>query len=527
MRDTDNLIITGFMGTGKSTVAKELARRLDRPLVDMDEVIEAHLGQTIASVFETHGVEHFRRVEASLCRELAARSGLVIATGGGALIPSTSRELMSASGVVVCLTASEDEIGRRLGRSGARPLLQVPDRGASISALLCERAAAYGSIAVQVDTTGLDTAAVADRVLAAAGRPTPPVSLPVRHPQGVYCIDLGRGVLAEAGALLRRAGLDGRVAVVTDPTVQALYAATLITSLRGLGFECVCCVLPGGEESKNLGTLSHLYDELLTANMDRQGLLLALGGGVVGDLAGLAAATYLRGVAFVQVPTTLLAMVDASIGGKVAIDHSQGKNLVGAFKQPALVVADLDVLASLPSSEVQNGLAEIVKAALIDDAELFGQLEEQGPAPLQWVVVRALRVKAAIVEKDPYERGRRAVLNLGHTFAHAFEVVSGYCMPHGQAVSVGLMAAMRLSNRLGLCAPETASRVERLLLSLGLPVRYGGLDPHDVWRAMAADKKRVGDRLRFVLLRRIGEVLVTDAVSEGDVMPELECLREK
>jgi shikimate kinase/3-dehydroquinate synthase len=529
MRDDENLILTGFMGTGKTCVGQELARRLGREFVDMDQVIEAREGMAVADIFARQGEPRFRRLEADLCRELAARPGNVIATGGGALLVAGNREILSASGPAVCLSASPDEIQRRLEAATDRPLLDAADRRARIAALLAERAPGYERIPLQVDTTGLTVAQVAEQVLAVVGQraeATPVQAMVVHYPGGEYPIYLGRGLLAQAGDLLRRHGLGGQVALVTNPTVGSLHADPVAKSLEAAGFQVTLCTVPDGEAYKTLDTLHGLYDAFVEAGLDRRSTVLALGGGVVGDLAGLAAATYLRGVAFVQLPTTLLAMVDASVGGKVAVDHPRGKNLIGAFKQPRLVIADPNVLFTLPAAEFCSGMAETVKAGLIADPTLFAQIEEHGPAPLPWIVERAVRVKVAVIEDDPYELGRRAVLNLGHTFGHALELASGYGLSHGQGIGIGLVAAARLSARLGLCDPALAARVEDVLRRLGLPTAYRGHTPAQIWQAMAADKKRHGARLRFVLLRAVGDVFVTDQVAETEVVAVLGTQRE-
>ncbi|MBC7260827.1 MAG: bifunctional shikimate kinase/3-dehydroquinate synthase, partial [Chloroflexi bacterium] len=404
----ENLILTGFMGTGKTSVGQEIAQRLGREFIDMDTLIEARTGLTVAAIFQQRGEAYFRCLEADLCRELAARSGLVIATGGGTLIPDLNRELLMASGIVVCLTASLSEILRRLEHAEDRPLLHVTDRRERIAVLLAERAVAYERIPLQVDTTGLTVAEVADRVMAVANTRVPFV-IPVRYPGGEYAVYLGRGLLAQSGELLRQQGLRGRVALVTNPTVGDLYASSVHKSLTTAGFEVVSCIVPDGEAYKTLDTVQRLYERFIEADLDRHSTVLALGGGVIGDLAGFAAATYLRGVSLVHLPTTLLAMVDASIGGKVGVDHPCGKNLIGAFKQPTLVIADLDTLYTLPATELANGLAEVVKAGLIGDPALFEHIEAHGPAPLPWLIERAARVKVAVVQDDPYECGRRAV----------------------------------------------------------------------------------------------------------------------
>jgi shikimate kinase/3-dehydroquinate synthase len=523
--DSENLILTGFMGTGKTAVGQQLAQVLSREFVDMDALIEAREGVTVTEIFAQQGEAHFRQLEARICCELAARSGLVIATGGGALIPDENYEILSASGPVVCLTATLDEILNRLAAVKDRPLLDVPDRRTSIAALLDARTDAYGRIPFQVDTTRLAVTQIAERTLTVVKAPVAKI-IPVRTPGGEYSVHLGRGLLAQTGRLLQEEGLDGQVALVTNPTVGDLYAATVIESLEAAGFHTTICTVPDGESYKTLDTVQTLYDSLTEAGLDRQGAVLALGGGVLGDMAGFAAATYLRGVALVQLPTTLLAMVDASVGGKVAVDHPRGKNLIGAFKQPELVIADPNVLTSLPQRETGNGLAEVIKAGIIGDPGLFKQVKAHGPAPLFWLIERAIKLKVAVVEGDPYEQGRRAILNLGHTFGHALELLSGYALSHGAAVSVGMVAAARLSAHLGFCMPALASHTEAVLTRLGLPTTFHDHTPLQVWQAMAADKKRRGKILRFVLPRAVGDVFVTDQVEQVDVLAVLGTLRE-
>jgi 3-dehydroquinate synthase len=364
----------------------------------------------------------------------------------------------------------------------------------------------------------------------------------VRHPGGAYPIYLGSGLLGGIGRLSQELDLGRQVALVTTPPVGDEYAASVVESLVEAGFEVDVCTVPDGEAYKTLDTVRLVYDCLIDAGLDRSGVVVALGGGVVGDMAGLAAATYLRGVRFVQVPTSLLAMVDSSVGGKVAVDHPRGKNLIGAFKQPEAVIIDTRTLSTLPAEEFASGLAEVVKTGLIGDPDLFEQIEAHGPAPLPWIIERAVRVKAAVVEEDPYERRRRAVLNLGHTFGHALELLSHYQLSHGEGVSIGLVAAARLSVRLGFCDPELPGRIEGLLARPGatgvaLPIECGDHLPERgpsearpaptataIWEAMASDKKRQGKKLRFILMRAVGDVFVTDAVEQEDVLAVLRTL---
>jgi 3-dehydroquinate synthase len=288
-----------------------------------------------------------------------------------------------------------------------------------------------------------------------------------------------------------------------------------------------------GERAKSLSTVARLYREFLGSGLERSDLVVALGGGMVGDTAGFAAATYMRGVQSATVPTTLLAMVDSSIGGKTGVNLPEGKNLVGAFKQPSAVLVDPSLLATLPDEQLRAGLSEVVKASLIADIGLLELLEADGlhlAADTWWwsrVVQSAASVKAVIVSEDPEERGGRLALNLGHTFAHSLETASDHAINHGNAVAIGLAAACRLSSRLGLTDAKLGDRVEGLLASFGLPVTYTGLAPSTVVEAMASDKKRRGGELRFVLPVRLGEVRVIDGVPAAEVTAVLAELRAR
>lgn len=522
MDTQQNIVITGFMGTGKTTVGRLLAQRLQRRFVDMDILLAERFGKSIAAVFAENGEEAFRSAEAELCNELAAEQALVIGTGGGTLVDEASRTALGASGVLICLTASEETILHRLATATDRPLIAgaEEERRRRVRSLLGVRRAAYAAIPYQINTDGLDPAAVADRIEAAArdhAEAPGMVRLPVTSPEGVYDLCLGDGILPHAGRLLRNRGArPGRAAIVTN-SMLAAHAETLAEGLRSAGFDPVLCTVPEGEQHKTLATVADLYPQFLAAGLDRSGIVLALGGGVVGDMAGFAAATYLRGVPFVQLPTSLLAMVDASVGGKTGVDLPQGKNLVGAFKQPLAVIMDVGTLATLPSDEFRSGLAEVVKHGIIGAPRLFEQLEHEGPASLLQLVTDAVRVKIEVVEEDPFEQGRRATLNLGHTFGHALELVSEFSLRHGEAVAIGTVAAANLAVAIGRCDATLAERITRLLGRLGLPIRAPGYDVEAVLAAMSHDKKRAGKRLRFVIPQALGDVVVIDDPGEDVV----------
>ncbi len=355
-------------------------------------------------------------------------------------------------------------------------------------------------------------------------------TITVAHPAGSYPIYLGEGALAQTGSRLAELGYKGRCAVVTNEPVGRHHAEPLLASLHRAGFEPVRLIIPDGESFKTLATVADLYPQLVEVKLDRRSPIIALGGGVLGDTVGFAAATYLRGVPFVQIPTTLLAVADASVGGKVGVDLPQGKNLVGAFKQPEMVVIDPGVLVTLPPAEFRAGLAEVVKSGIIGSPELFKALEERSRAETDLssllltpysLLPQIIGVKVRVVQEDPFEQGRRAVLNLGHTFGHAFERLANFELRHGEGVAMGLVCAARLATRLGYCSAEASERIIVLLDRLGLPTQAPAYPPAEVWAAMGADKKRQGNTLRFILPRAIGEVDIFDNVAQEDVIAVL------
>jgi 3-dehydroquinate synthase len=344
-----------------------------------------------------------------------------------------------------------------------------------------------------------------------------------------YEVLVGRGLLDGLGARVASLG-GGQAVVVTDETVAALHAPAALASLEAAGVRARLLTVPPGEGSKSFAELERVIDRLLAFGLDRRDLVVALGGGVVGDLAGLAAALYMRGIDFVQVPTTLLAQVDSSVGGKTAIDTPRGKNLVGAFHQPRLVVADIDVLATLPPRQLRSGWAEVLKHGLICDATFLDWLADEGavgakgdPEALTRAVVRSVEIKSAVVGEDEKESGRRALLNLGHTFGHAIEAEVGFdedVLAHGEAVALGCALAFRFSAASSLCPVADAARVEHVFAAAGLPTRLeqaGMFSAERLLARMAGDKKAEGGRLTLILARAIGDAFVDKAADPDAV----------
>jgi shikimate kinase/3-dehydroquinate synthase len=507
----DTFFLYGPPGSGKTALGQRLADRLALPSIDLDARIVEQAGRSIPEIFAAEGESGFRQREREALGDALKEPGGVVALGGGALLDPEDRRQVEAAGEVLCLDASFEVLAARLqGEPRGRPLL-AGDPLERLQALLAGRRDHYASFSHRLDASmgSIDELAWDAQV-----------KLGAFHVKGMgagYDVRIverepwrSREGLAALGAALRRRGLDGPLALVTDENVGPLYKEGALTSLRKAGYKVEVIALPAGEAHKSITSVIRLWDSFLQIGLERSSTVVALGGGVVGDLAGFAAAAYLRGVRWVAVPTSLLAMVDASLGGKTGIDLPQGKNLVGAFHPPSLVLADPRLLSTLPESELRSGLAEVVKHGVIGDAGLFELCQRDLSSlsdDLDEIVRRAMAVKIAVIEGDPYETGRRASLNLGHTLGHALERASDFRLKHGEAVSIGMVFAARLSERLGLASQGLAAQIAETLAGLGLPVALPpALDREQVLRAMAFDKKRRDGVIRFVLPVEIGEV---------------------
>lgn len=535
----NNIFLVGLMGAGKTTIGRLLARRLGMHFVDSDHEIEARTGASVPWIFEIEGEPSFRRREADMIRELTAGSGLVLATGGGAVLNPDSRRLLSERGTVIYLRASVNSILARTSHDKNRPLLQTADPRKKLEDLTAQREPLYREIADLVIDTGRPNVqsmvqTILDQLAAieAARQRTKPrthmneqacTTLNVDLGERSYPILIGRGLLDDAELLTRHIGAGGgKIAIVTNTTIAPLYLEKVAAPLRASGREIVTIVLPDGEEYKNWQSLNQVFDALLANKCDRKTTLVALGGGVIGDLTGYAAASYMRGVPFVQIPTTLLAQVDSSVGGKTGINHPLGKNMIGAFYQPRAVIADTATLDTLPARELSAGLAEVIKHGAILDLPFFewieaniGKLVARDPAALAHAILRSCEIKADVVRRDEREGGLRAVLNFGHTFGHAIENGLGYGeWLHGEAVGCGMVMAADLSHRLGLLGADDALRVRRLVKAAGLPVTAPDLGAERWIELMEVDKKNEGGAIKFILLKPLGSPSITGAPRE-------------
>jgi shikimate kinase/3-dehydroquinate synthase len=525
------IFLVGFMAAGKTTVGRMAAAHLGRRFVDLDDVITADAGRSVAS-WVASDEDSFRRQEAESLRALiaGAQDGPVIATGGGCAAYSGNLEVMGRAGLVIALSVSLPEVRSRARGGSPRPLLAGDDD--SLRELMAAREPSYRQAHVRVDTEQRSAEAVAALVSEIAGR-----NEVMGHPGGVVTwLGLpGRAYpvvtsLAEfdASAVRRVLPAVTRLAVITDDVVAVHWATAVCSALSAQGFTTTIHSVAAGEHSKSMTTYAGLCEELVAAGLDRGSAIVALGGGVVGDLAGFVASTLFRGMPWVGVPTTLLAMIDSAIGGKTAIDLPAGKNLVGSFWQPSAVLSHLPLLATLPPRQRRAAFGELWKYAMLIGDSLWKQVEAiadhaaapvgaAAPSGLFEVVAAAARFKAWIISGDETEtRGERVGLNLGHTVGHAIEAEAG--LLHGEAVGLGLVAACRISRALTIGDPSLEQEVLAALRVTGLPADLGAYLTEGALDRLQFDKKRRGDRVTFVAPKQLGQcelidVPLTDLVS--------------
>jgi shikimate kinase / 3-dehydroquinate synthase len=517
----ERVVLIGLSGTGKSCLARALASRLGFDVVDLDDEIVTMFGRPIKEIFANYGESVFRAAERDALTRACSVPNRVIATGGGAVTDELNWVAMRPGSFIVQLQAEPDELLRRLRAqvqadpAATRPLLESSDPLSDLERMWAARSGYYARADVSIDTTGkLIDAVVAEaeslvRAAMAGERPVPIGALGV--PTGRSDLYVAPGVLASTGRLVRQRFLSARRCwIISDSNVAPLWGATIADSLSSEGFFVEQVEVPAGESSKSVAQTTELLDRLLHGRIDRHDVVIALGGGVVGDLAGFVASIVLRGVGLVQIPTSLLAMVDSSVGGKTGIDHVRGKNLIGAFYQPQLVVADPAVLETLPEREWRAGWAEIIKHAMIEmtatgsrRADLLSMIEaadDQALHDLSFMaelITRNVHIKRAVVQGDERESGLRRVLNYGHTLGHAMEA-SGYTYIHGEAIGLGMRAAVDLAIRLGRSSDAVAERQNAVLDRIGLPRKFEG-ELSTVMDRIWSDKKAVNGILTWVL----------------------------
>jgi len=528
-----SIVLIGLMGAGKTAIGKRLAAQLGLPFYDADQEIERAAGVSVAEIFAKHGEAHFRAGEKRVIQRLLANGRIVLAPGGGAFMDPETRATIRDRAISVWLRCPLPILLQRVQGRTHRPLLNAGNPAEILRRLSEERSPLYAQADIIVEGSEDPPHVTTNKVVTALTNHRAPRRVPVQLSQSRYDVIIGGHLLTRAGAHIGPVLPQPRCVIVTDETVAALHLARLENSLDEVGVSHSSITVTSGEASKSLKTWQNLVETLLDRKVDRHTTVIALGGGVIGDLAGFAAAATLRGLPFIQIPTTLLSQVDSSVGGKTGINSPHGKNLIGAFHQPNLVLADTGVLETLPARERRAGYAEIVKAGLIADAALYDWCEMHAAAMLNGdaallavAVEKAVTFKAQVVGDDEREtkpNNGRALLNLGHTFAHALEAETGYGqgLLHGEAVATGLVLATQLSATLGLCPPEDPSRVAAHLESLGLPSKIAGLPAERLLGHMKQDKKMRGGKLTFVLTRGIGKAFTSDDVPEDAVRATL------
>ncbi len=556
------IVLIGFSATGKSVLAPFIAHRLGWTVIDLDMEIERTAGREIAQIFASEGESWFRARERRAVHDAAERRDVVIATGGGVWLNAEHRSLLADGGFIVTLEARTATILARYaeteqGTTDVRPMLAGADPRRRVETLKAMRQPFYALTDLTIHTDELEIDEAVDEIIDAVGRraagalasdarlrdirngpgvdPPPPTDFgphvgcvvdagSTRYP--VYC---AWGLLAHTGDVLDRLIPAGRVFLIADRAVLGSHGATALDSLSAAGRSVEMYALPSGETSKSLASLDTLYAWLSSHRAERRDIIVALGGGVTTDLAGTVAATYLRGMPLVHAPTTVLGMVDAAIGGKVAIDLPSGKNLVGIFYQPRAVLADVATLTTLPPRELRSGFAEVIKHGFIRDEALLDVLEGSSESLLDPaaatedasrqrllvdVITRNQTIKAAVVSADERESDIRAILNYGHTLGHAIEAVTGYsAVLHGEAVAMGMVAVAEMSCAMGLIDKALVNRHRRLIARFGLPTQAPpGLGRREIYEAMSRDKKVVGGKQRWILLESVGNPVVRDDV---------------
>ena len=509
-----SLVLIGPPGAGKSTVGALVAQRLGVDFIDNDQAIEASQGKSVAEIFATDGEAGFRQLEVKTALSLLKFQTTIVALGGGAITQPAIVKALADWDVVLWLDVSVEEASLRLAAEpGQRPLLDgdLPGR---LSTLMNERRRQYAAVATnRIDTTGLTEAEAVEGVLALAETYTSNIEVKTAQP---YPVLIGHGVISGLAGFVCQAN---KVAIVSTPALSAL-TVQVEREILAAGVQVYRLEIPDGEAAKNAETLTQSWIKLAEAGLTRSDLIIGVGGGATTDIAGFLAASYLRGISWIAVPTTVLGMVDAAIGGKTGIDLPQGKNLVGAFHQPLAVLSDLDTLASLPLAEFRSGLAEAAKVGFTDDPKILDLIEANPPEVLDFssarlaeIITRAVEVKTRVVADDAYERTSTDVvgrerLNYGHTLAHAIEAHEDYSWRHGEAVAVGAVFAAELASRLTELPRDLVDRHRSIYSALGLTISYNQAVWEDLQTITARDKKARGQALRFVLLEGLGQVVI-------------------
>jgi len=523
-KNENNIVLIGFMGTGKTTVGMLLSERLNFQFIDTDKLIEDETKKTINQIFKEDGEEAFRTLEKDIIKRVCLMKNTVISTGGGIVLHTENLKKLSESGMVVCLKSNAKTILERTSADSSRPLLVGDNPLTLITERLNSRKALYMG-ELNLDTSNLSPEEATDRILAYRKANAPAEAIRLNAPSGSYDILVGGNIFHTLSDVIKPITGKGSFLLVTSDYVATLWGEKALQLLNEKGMNGTLVTIPDGEIYKSYESAMKIYTAALENKLDRASTIIAVGGGVIGDLAGFVASTYMRGIKVIQIPTTLLAQVDSSIGGKTAINHPNGKNMIGTFHQPSLVFSDTSVLTTLSKEEFINGLAEVIKYGVILDKELFEFLEQNveklldfDQNTLNYVVKKCSFLKKTIVEKDEKESGIRALLNYGHTIGHGIEAAGNYtAYRHGEAVAIGMELAGALALSKGLFSKEAYIRQNSLLKAYGLPTEFANIDKEMVFQALITDKKNENGKLRMILPYEIGSARLNDSVTFGDI----------
>ena len=536
----ENIFLIGFSGVGKSTVGEKVASMLGMNFVDIDKHIVDSQNRSIKDIFASDGEKNFRTIEYNSLKNICEKTNQVVSTGGGLPVYSKNRNLMKENGVIICLEAHEKTLNKRLFESDldgsfdkeVRPKLDSDDKFRTLSSLKQSRQKFYSMCDWTIHTDKLTPDQIAIEIIRFCNiLPASQIKIPVSLNEDLssivsiggegYPLYVGWGILTKLSDILKDRKMLATIFIIADESVL-MHTRKIQILLESNGFKFHTFRIPSGESSKNLDLVKSIYGWLAELNAERSDMILAVGGGVVGDISGFVAATYLRGIKFAQIPTTLLAMTDSSIGGKTGVDLSEGKNLVGAFHQPEFILADLETLKTLSQRELNSGWAESIKHGLILDKNLFYDMQNNSSKLLSLektvtldVIKRSMKIKADVVSKDEKEQlGLRIILNYGHTIGHAIEASTKYGLYlHGEAVSIGVVGAAMLSSHLGFITNEEVDLQKSVFKLFDLPTSYNDLDIDSVIHFMSVDKKRSAGNIRWVILEAIGNANTTKNVS--------------
>ena len=549
----ENIFLIGFSGVGKSTVGKKLALMLGMDFVDIDKYIVDSQDRTIKDIFASDGERKFRKIEYNSLKNICQKTNQVVSTGGGLPVYARNRNLMKENGVIICLEAHDKTLNKRLFESDldgsfdkeVRPKLDSDDKFRTLSSLKQSRQKFYSMCDWTIHTDKLTPDQIAIEIIRFCNiLPASQIKIPVSLNEDLssivsiggegYPIYVGWGILTKLSDILKDRKMLATIFIIADESVL-MHTRKIQILLESNGFKFHTFRIPSGESSKNLDLVKSIYGWLAELNAERSDMILAVGGGVVGDISGFVAATYLRGIKFAQIPTTLLAMTDSSIGGKTGVDLPEGKNLVGAFHQPEFILADLETLKTLSQRELNSGWAESIKHGLILDKNLFYDMQNNSSKLLSLektvtldVLKRSMKIKADVVSKDEKEQlGLRIILNYGHTIGHAIEASTKYGLYlHGEAVSIGVVGAAMLSSHLGFITNEEVDLQKSVFKLFDLPTSHNDLDIDSVIHFMSVDKKRSAGNIRWVILEAIGNANTTKNVSIDSVKNILKELKK-